>query len=285
MDSIPIVDTHVHLWDLDRMTYPWLEDLPSIYETHRLVEYDAAIGDAPVEALVFVECTVSFDDEKSRQEVEWVASLAERDERIQGIVAHASLENGRAEREHLEWLARQPLVTGVRRILQSESDDFLRRPAFVEGVQMLAEFDFTFDLTVQAPQLPSVIELVDTCPNVDFVLDHLGKPNIQEEEFDNWSESLSALAERPNVVCKLSGVLTEADPEDWTTAEVRPYIDHAIEQFGVDRLMFGGDWPVLRLAADYPTWLKVLAEMLDRHSADEKRRLFQQTAKRVYQLD
>jgi len=285
MSTVPIADSHVHLWDLDRMSYPWLEDLPSIHETHLLEEYEAAIGDAPVEKLVFVECTVSFDDEKSRQEVQWVSSLAEQDKRIQGIVGHASLENGRAEREHLEWLAQQPLVTGVRRILQSEPDDFLQRPAFVEGVQMLAEFDFTFDLTVQAPQLPSVIELVDACTDVDFVLNHLGKPNIQDGEFDPWGESLSALAERPNVVCKLSGVLTEADPENWTTKEIRPYVDHAVKQFGFDRLLFGGDWPVLRLAADYSTWLKVLSDTLSHYTEEEKRRLFQGTAERVYRLE
>jgi L-fuconolactonase len=285
MSTLPIIDTHVHLWDLDRMAYPWLEDLPSIHETYRLEEYNAAAGDAPVEALIFVECTVSFDNEKSRQEVQWVSSLAEHEERIQGIVAHASLETGHADRDHLEWLAQQPLVTGVRRILQSEPDEFLQRPSFVEGVRMLAEFDFTFDITVRAAQLPSVIDLVDKCPDVDFVLDHIGKPNIQDGEFEPWSESLSALAERPNVVCKLSGVLTEANPEDWTTAEVRPYIDHAIEQFGVDRLMFGGDWPVLLLAADYPTWLEVLTNILERHTTDQKRRLFQKTAERVYQLE
>jgi L-fuconolactonase len=284
MSTLPIVDSHVHLWDLDRMSYPWLEDLPSIHETHRLEEYDAAIGDAPVEALVFVECTVSFDNQMSRQEVQWVSSLAERDERIQGIVAHASLEDGRAGRDHLEWLAQQPLVTGVRRILQAESDEFLQRPRFIEGVQMLAEFDFTFDLTVQAPQLPSVLELVDACPDVTFVLDHIGKPNIEEGAFEPWSTNLAALAERPNVVCKLSGVLTEADPEDWTTQEIRPYVDHAIKQFGFDRLMFGGDWPVLRLAADYRTWLAVLTDALSRYTEEEKRRLFQDTAERVYRL-
>ena len=285
MSSIPIVDAHVHLWDLNRMAYPWLEDLPSIHETHRLEEYDAAIGEAPVEKLVFVECTVSFDNEISRQEVQWVSSLAENDERIHGVVAHASLRRGRAGRDHLEWLAQHPLVTGVRRILQDEPDGFMQQPGFVEGVRMLAAFDFTFDLTVQASQLSSVIELVDACPEVTFVLDHIGKPNIREGAFELWSNDLSALAERPNVVCKLSGVLTEADLEGWTTAEVRPYLDHAIDQFGFDRLMFGGDWPVLRLAADYPTWLEVLSETLNRYTEDEKRQLFHRTAERVYGLD
>lgn len=285
MNDIPIIDSHVHLWDLEQMEYPWLEDLSQINETHRLEEYDDAIGNAPVEALVFVECTVSFDNDISREEVQWVSSLAEQDERIQGIVAHASLDKGRSGRDHIEWLAQQPLVKGVRRILQDEPDTFLERPDFVEGVRMLAEYDFTFDLTVRGSQLPSVIDLVDACPDVDFVLDHIGKPNIREQAFTPWSTNLSALAERPNVFCKLSGVLTEADPEDWTKEGVRPYINHAVESFGFDRLMFGGDWPVIRLAADYTTWLEALAEILQQHTEEEKRRLFQRTAERVYRLE
>lgn len=284
MDDLSIVDTHVHLWDVEHLPYSWLEDLPSLNRTYGLDEYTESVGAAPIEKLVFVECTESFDDEASRAEVQWVSSLADQDARIQGIVAHASLEKGRDAQDHLDWLAERPLVKGVRRILQEEPSSFFDRPAFIEGVRMLAEYDFSFDLTVRAPQLPDAIDLVDRCPDVTFVLDHLGKPRIRERAFDPWNRHLAALAERPNVVCKLSGVLTEADPETWTEEDVRPYLEQAIAQFGVDRVLFGGDWPVLRLAADMPTWLGVVETVLREHSPPETRALMRSNAERIYQL-
>jgi L-fuconolactonase len=280
-----IVDTHVHLWNVDRLPYTWLEELPLLDRTHGLDEYDAAVGSVPVEKMVFVECTESFDDAVSRREVEWVSGLAEQESRLSGIVAHASLDKGASVRDHLDWLAEQPLVTGVRRILQEEPVAFFGQPDVVDGVRALADYDFSFDLTVRAPQLPAAIDLVDACPNVRFVLDHLGKPRIREGGFDPWAQHLAALAERPNVVCKISGVLTEAAPEAWTLESVRPYVEEALAQFGAERVLFGGDWPVLRLAADYPTWIDVLDAVLEGASAAEKTALFRTNAERVYGLD
>lgn len=284
MTELPIVDTHVHLWDLDRLAYPWLEGLPRLHQTHGLEDYDEAVGDAPIESFVFVECTESLDDETSRDEVRWVSSLAAQDERLQGIVAHASLERGMGTEEHLEWLAQRPLVEGVRRLLQDEPAAFFHRSDFIDGVQMLSSYDLSFDATVRAPQLPPLIDLVDACPDVAFVLDHIGKPNIRAGTLDPWREHLAELAERPNVVCKLSGVLTEADPENWTLDRVRPYLEHALECFGVDRVLFGGDWPVLRPAADYPTWLDVFGTIVQEYSPSEKRAIFRSNAERVYEL-
>lgn len=284
MTELPIVDTHVHLWDLDRLAYPWLEGLPRLHHTHGLEDYDEAVGDAPIESFVFVECTESLDDETSRDEVRWVSSLSAQDERLQGIVAHASLEHGQEAREHLEWLAQRPLVKGVRRLLQDEPDAFFRRSDFVEGMQMLSSYDLSFDATVRAPQLPPLVDLVDKCPDVAFVLDHIGKPNIRAGALDPWREHLAELAERPNVVCKLSGVVTEADPENWTVDGVRPYLEHALECFGVDRVLFGSDWPVLRLAADYPTWLDVLMAVLQNYSEADRRKILSSNAERIYGL-
>lgn len=284
MSDRSLVDTHVHLWDLDRLPYAWLEEFPTINETHDLDDYDRAIGEVTVESLVFVECTESFDDTTSREEVRWVQSLAQDDDRIEGIVAHASLEKGAAARGHLDWLAQRPLVKGVRRILQDEPADFCLRSEFIEGVRTLPEYGFTFDLTVRAPQLSNVIQLVDRCPGVDFVLDHIGKPDILGGRMDPWRGQMAALADRPNVACKISGVLTEADPEGWTIETVRPYVEHALTCFGMDRVMFGGDWPVVRLAAGYTTWLDVLEACVQSYSEAETRKLFRDNAERIYRL-
>lgn len=286
MLPFPLIDTHLHLWDLERFAYDWVQEEAVLNRTHDLDAFDAARNDeVAVEKMVFVECTVSFDDAVARDEVRWVQGLAEQDARLGGIVAHASLERGADVRSHLEWLADQPLVRGVRRLLQEEPDpDFCLQPSFIEGVQLLADFDFTFDVCVYHHQLSQVIELVEQCPDVHFVLDHIGKPAIRDGTMDPWREHISALADRPNVTCKISGVLTEADPEHWTPAAVRPYLEHAIEAFEFDRVMFGGDWPVLKLAGTYPEWVQLARAVVYDASSAEQRQLFRDTAERVYRL-
>jgi L-fuconolactonase len=284
VSTLSLLDAHVHLWEPDRFEYEWLESFPRLNQSHNLDDYTEATGEVDVDEFVFVECTESFDDRVARKEVQWVQSLAERDERIRGIVAHASLEKGGASREHLDWLAEQPLVTGIRRIVQDDPPEFLVDSDLVEGIRLLSDYGFSFDLTVTAGQLEHAIELVDRCPKVQFVLDHLGKPAIREGRLDPWRTHLERLAEREHVVCKLSGVLTEADLEEWATADVAPFIEHALECFGPDRLLFGGDWPVLRLAADYSTWVDLVETSIQSYSDIEQQKILRETARRVYDL-
>lgn len=284
MSTPSLLDAHVHLWEVDRFSYEWLEDLPVLDHTHGLDEYTRATEAVSVDGMVFVECTESFDDQVARKEVEWVQSLATEDDRLRGIVAHASLEKGAASREHLDWLAEQSQVVGVRRILQDDPPGFLLDSGLAAGIRLLSDYQFTFDLTVTAAQLEQTIELVDRCPGVQFVLDHLGKPPIREGQLDPWRTHLERLAERENVVCKLSGVLTEADLKAWTSEDVRPFIDHALECFGPDHLLYGGDWPVLRLAADYSTWVDLVEARLQTDTEAERRTIFRETAERVYDL-
>lgn len=286
MASLPLIDTHVHLWDLERQRYPWVAEHPVLNRTYGIDEFDAARGDVTIDKFVFVECTVSFDDAVARDEVRWVHALAAQEPRLQGLVAHASLEKGRAIRPHLAWLADRPLVRGVRRLIQDEPDpDFCLGSSFVEGVRLLAAFDFTFDVCVVHDQLPQVVALIRQCPDVQFVLDHLGKPAVREGAMDPWRAHIRALAEYPNVVCKLSGALTEADVDRWTPENVRPYLEHVIEAFGFDRVMFGGDWPVLKRAGTYPEWVQLVRDTVAGCTRDEQRRLFRTTAERVYRLD
>lgn len=284
MSTLSVIDTHVHLWEVDRFGYEWLEAFPRLNQTHGLDDYTRAAENVSVDGMVFVECTESFDDRVARKEVQWVQSLADRDERIRGIVAHASLEKGGASRDHLDWLAEQPLVTGVRRILQDDPPEVLRDADLVEGIRLLSTYDLPFDLTVTAPQLEHAIELVDRCPEVQFVLDHLGKPAVRDGRLDPWRTHVERLAEREHVACKLSGVLTEADLDAWTPGDVAPFLDHALECFGPDRLLFGGDWPVLRLAADYPTWVDLVEATIQTYSEAERRKILRETAERVYDL-
>lgn len=279
LPSSPITDAHLHCWDPARLRYPWLAGVPSLNRAYGLTDYAADGGTASVIRRVFVQA--DCDPDQARNEVDWTAAHPE----IDAIVAFAPLERGLAVTPDLAWLARQPKVRGVRRILQSETDpSFALAPDFVAGVRALASFGFTFDLCINATQLPAVTELVRRCPEVSFVLDHLGKPPIRAGRLDPWRADLAALARLPNVVAKVSGLSTEADLAGWTTADLAPYAEHAVACFGWSRLLFGSDWPVVNLAGGLSRWRAALDALTASASPGERRAFLHDNAGRTYRL-
>jgi L-fuconolactonase len=282
MPDFPIVDTHVHLWHPKALRYPWLEGVPSLNKPFLLKDYQAACGGVNVEAMAFVQCDAHPDD--GLKEADWVASLAKEDGRLKGIVAWAPLEKGEGARPTLEQLAKNPLVKGVRRLIQSEALDFCIQPNFIKGVQMLEAFDYSFDICIFHPQLANVIQLVKRCPNIPFILDHIGKPDIKNQVFEPWKQEIKKLSEWPNVCCKISGLVTEADHAKWTPGDLQPYIDHVIAYFGFDRVIYGSDWPVSTLATEYPKWVETLEQAVSGCTQRELRKLFRENATRFYRL-
>lgn len=279
-----IVDTHVHLWDVGRLRYPWLDDIPLLNRPYLPADFRAAHGEIQVDKIVFLQAEV--EPAQSLDEAQWVASLAEEEPRLVGMVPWAPLEDGDRAAEALDRLAEIPQVKGVRRIVQFEPDlDFCLRPDFVRGVQLLERYGFSCDICISHEQLANTIELVRRCPNIEFVLDHIGKPDIAAGLMEPWKRELSELARFPNVNCKLSGIVTEADHQAWTPDDLRPYIDHVVESFGFDRLMFGGDWPVVLNASPYVRWVETLHGALAGSSESELRRAFRDNAIDFYRLD
>ena len=217
------------------------------------------------------------------QEASYVDGLARARPAHRGLVAHAPLERGAAVRPDLEKLAAHERVRGIRRLLQDEPDDaFCLRPGFVEGVRLLARFDLSFDICVYHRQLAGALELVRRCPEVRFVLDHFGKPGIRDKLVEPWRTHITALAALPNVWCKLSGLITEADHRDWTREQLRPYIDHVIESFGFERVMFGSDWPVSEQTHRYAQWVGIVDQALAGVPDDERRKVFRDNAIAFY---
>ena len=281
MPAFPLTDAHVHFWDPAAGRYKWLDGVPALAGRRGPAEFARACGPVAVERLVFVQCGAA----DALAEVAWVEGLAAAEPRLAAIVAHAPVEAGAAVEPWLEQLASRPRVRGVRRLLQDEPDDaFCLRPDFVEGVRRLERHGLSFDLCLYARQLGAVVELVRRCPGVRFILDHGAKPGIRAGRLDPWREEIRALAALPNVDCKLSGLATEADPRAWTTADLRPYVDHLLATFGPGRLLFGGDWPVSTLATDYPRWVATVEALLAGISADDQRRIWSTNAARVYRL-
>ena len=283
MEKFPIVDTHVHLWHPEQLRYPWLSEVPALNRPYLLKDYIAAYGEVEIESIVFVQCDTHPDD--GLKETAWVTSLADVDPRIQGIVAWAPLEVGERVAPFIEKLADNPLVKGIRRLIQSESVDFCIQPDFVSGVKVLSRYRLSFDICIFHPQLANTIRLVEQCPQVQFILDHIGKPDIKNQLFDPWKQEIETLAAFPNVHCKISGLVTEADLETWTPADLQPYIEHVIGCFGFDRVIYGSDWPVSTQASDYPRWVQTLKDAVSDCSSDEQQNLFRDNAIQFYRLN
>ena len=283
MEKFPIVDTHVHLWHPKHLRYPWLAEVPTLNSPYLLKDYIAAYGELEIESIVFVQCDAHPDD--GLKETAWVTSLAAVDPRIQGIVAWAPLEEGAQVAPFVEKLAENRLVKGIRRLIQSESVDFCVHPNFVSGVKTLSRYGLSFDICIFHPQLANAIRLVEQCPHVQFILDHIGKPDIKNQLFDPWKQEIETLAAFPNVYCKISGLVTEADLEAWMPADLQPYIEHVITCFGFDRVIYGSDWPVSTQASDYPRWVRTLKNAVSGCSSEELRNLFRDNAIKFYKLD
>ena len=283
MVDYPIVDSHIHLCDPGRFGYGWTKAAPSLGRPvlpHHLTE---AAKPVTIDKYVFVEVDVDFPQHLG--EAAWVEDLARGDARLAGMVAALPLERGLAIEPELEQLRRHRLLRGIRRLIQNQPDpDFCVRPDFVAGVKLLGRHDLSFDICVFHHHLPNVIKLVRQCPEVRFVLDHIGKPAIKAGLAEPWRQDIATLATCGNVHCKISGVATEADHKHWTRQQLRPYIDHAIASFGIDRVMFGGDWHVSELAVGYPEWVEIVEQAVAGASAAEKRKLFRDNAIAFYRL-
>lgn len=283
MLKFPIVDTHLHIWDSNLLNYPWLESIPLLNRPFLPHDYDQACAPYTVDKMVFVQAEADFA--QFREETTWVTQVAGQAPRLQGIVSWAPLENGDAVRSDLEQLAQNKLVKGIRRIIQFEPDtEFCLRPGFVKGIQALPDYGFSFDICIMHLQMANTIELVRRCPGVQFILDHIGKPDIKHHLLQPWKQNLSELASFPNVWCKISGLVTEADHDNWTREDLRPYIDHVLDTFGFDRVMFGGDFPVVLQASPWTRWVETLEWALSGCSENELQQVFRKNALAFYRL-
>jgi L-fuconolactonase len=282
MPNFPITDTHVHLVDPGRIRYSWLDSAPALNRPWLLGDYNKATESVEIGKIVFME--VCPDYHEIYNEVAWITELAQSDPRIQGIIANARFEESDTIEAVLETHANSPLVRSIRRVTQELDIDFCIQPEFIEGVRLLSKHGLLCDICIVHPQLPNTIKLVDACPDVRFVLDHIGKPDIKNQVFDPWKADIKSLAERENVICKISGIVTEADHANWTPEDVEPYILHVIDCFGFDRVVYGGDWFVMTLAAEYPQWIEVIDRTLEGCSETDLRKFYVENADRVYGL-
>lgn len=272
-----IVDTHLHLIYQDRFSYPWLGGVPALDQEWPLEAYFAEATPLGIEAALHMEVDVA--EPQMADETAFVLAL---DPRIVGAIA-----NGRPEDAtfpaYLERLGAMGGVRGVRRLLQFQPAELSQSPLFLENIRRLPGHDLSFDICVKSHELEIAQHLIAACPDVSFILDHCGNPRIAEGEWEPWAMQVREIAAHPNVTCKVSGILANVD-ERWTVDQLRPYVEHVIDAFGWDRVVWGSDHPVVTLFADLTAWVKATGQIVAGTSQDEREKLFFRNAERVYRL-
>ena len=271
-----LLDAHQHLWRYDAAQYPWIPSGSPL-------ERDWLPADlAEVQRPLGLGGSIAVQARQSLAESDWLLGLADADPRIRGVVGWVDLREPAAEAD-LERLARHPKFVGVRHVAQDEPDDrFLVGAAFADGVGRLRQFGLTYDLLIYPRQLPAAIELVNRFPDQPFVLDHIAKPLIKAGTLQPWREQICELAKAPNVLCKLSGIITEADHTTWRETNLRPYLHVVFEAFGADRLMWGSDWPVCLFAGTYREVFELVDSYAAHFSNAERAAIFGGNCERFY---
>jgi L-fuconolactonase len=291
MPDFPIIDTHLHIWDPARLSYAWIKGNDLFDRPYHVEDYARDLGGVDVEAMVFLECYADFTPEGGQylEEIEFVEDEAKRDARLKAIVPMAPLEWGsRVESILIEMVARHPAVKGIRRIVEFDDDPrgLMLSRDFITGVNLLEQFGYHFEINVNFTQMDIVREFVRRIPNVKMILDHCGKPGIKSGAIAQYRDDVRDLAKHPNVWIKLSDLPVEADKQNWTEADLRPYIAETLEAFGPDRTIYAGDYPVCLQATTLPRWVGAL----DRAFADlgvshlETRKIYRDNANAFYRL-
>jgi len=272
------VDAHQHFWHYTGQEFGWIDDRMSA------IRKDFLPGDlAPLLRESGIDATVAVQARQSLEETEWLLTLARENDWLAGVVGWVPLTDPALD-DHLQRQAADPKFKGVRHVLQGEPDAYMAREDFNAGVAKLHSYRLTYDLLVLERQLPAAIAFVDRHPRQTIVLDHLAKPLIAAQKLEPWRTHIRELARRAHVSCKLSGIVTEADFDHWTTDSLRPYVETVLEAFGPERLIFGSDWPVCTVASSYGRWVDAVRHMILELSAGEQAAIFGENAVNLYRL-
>jgi L-fuconolactonase len=275
-----IIDSHQHFWQPGRFDYPWMNSsLGVLYRDYLPDQLEPILAQNGVSKTVLVQASNSMEESR------WLLQLAADYPFIAGVVGWVDLMADDVDRQ-LDELTALPKFKGVRHLVESEpADDWLVQPQVLRGLKRLSTYGVSYDLLVHTRHLKHIQKVVDACPGLKLVIDHMGKPPIASGEIETWRQELRQVAANEQINCKLSGLVTEANWTSWTTSDLRPYVDCALELFGSSRLLFGSDHPVCLLAASYEQVLASFRELLNELGDDEEQKIFGSNAAEFYGLN
>jgi L-fuconolactonase len=273
------IDSHQHFWQYSPEEYGWISDDMSV------LKRDFLPADLYKELRANgLDGSVAVQARQTLQETEWLIKMAEEHYFIKGVVGWLDIQDPKFKHQVEKYSRRNKLV-GIRHVVQDEPDDrFMLRSEFVAGIRLLENYDLVYDILIFERQLPATLELVSRFPHQRFVLDHIGKPKISYNMLEPWKSQITELAQFPDVYCKVSGMVTEADWKNWKKDDLKPYLDTVFEVFGPDKIMFGSDWPVCTVAASYDNVFGIVSDYIEQLSSEEKEKVFGLNAARIYNL-
>ena len=277
-----LIDTHVHLIDRNRLSYPWLNDVPALNHDASYTDYLRNSRQLGIEKSLHMEVNVA--DVEMEQESAFIKELMDQPgSQLVGAIAACCPENNNFP-AYLERQQSKPWIKGFRRVLHVVDDEISRSELFRKNVKLLSGTDYVFDICARADQLPIMVELIDACPDVQFVLDHCGVPNVKDKQLDPWRAFMDDIGKRPNVAGKVSGVIAYGDSENWTLDDIRPFVEHTVEVFGSDRIVWGSDSPVCTLGGSLASWVAATRLLFSQYSTDERNTMFYKNAQRIWHL-
>ncbi|NID13208.1 amidohydrolase family protein [Fibrivirga algicola] len=272
------IDAHQHFWLYNPDRDSWItDDMSTIRRDFLPADLEPVLAANGIDGCVAVQAS------QTDEETMFLVGMAQAYDTVKGVVGWVDLQAANLY-DRLEAYSQFEEIRGFRHVAQAEPDDFLMRPEVVKGIKQLAAFGFTYDILIYPSQLKAALHLVRSVPDVKFVIDHMAKPVIRQQEISRWSNFMAEIAKQPNVSCKVSGVVTEADWQNWKKADLFPYLDVVFEQFGPDRLLFGSDWPVCLVAADYTQVKTVVEDYLAPWGYDVRAKVFGGNAVKFYGL-
>lgn len=272
------IDAHQHFWKFDPVRDSWID------ETMQEIQKDFLPEDLLplLQENQFSGC-VAIQASQSEDETNFLVNLAAKNDFIKGVVGWLDLRGVTIE-ERLNHFSSNKIIKGFRHVVQGESDDFMLRKDFQNGISALKQFNFTYDILIFHRQLSAAIELVNQFPDQPFVIDHIAKPDIKSGDILSWKKGIQEISKAENVFCKISGMVTEADWKNWKTDDLKPYLDVVFENFSADKLMFGSDWPVLNLASNYTEVVKILEDYMAQLTVENQNKIWFQNAVSFYKL-
>lgn len=271
------LDSHQHFWKYSAEEYGWMNDEMDVLRRDYLPDDLNALQQP-----LHFDGSIAVQARQTLEETRWLLQLADAEPRIKGVVGWLDLCSGQIEAQLQEFYP-MPKLVGLRHVVQDEPDDeFMLRPDFLRGLALVKNYDLVYDILILEKHLPVTLKVVEQFPGQTFVLDHIAKPLIKEGTLSPWDAHIRTLAQFPNVACKLSGMVTEADWATWADNDIRPYMDVCLETFGPDRLMIGSDWPVCTLAGDYARVMNLVIDYIDALTPSEKEAVLGGTCARTY---
>ncbi|RXH54765.1 amidohydrolase family protein [Granulicella sibirica] len=272
------IDSHHHLWTYDPEEFSWITpEMAAIRRDFLPADLEEQLAPARIDGTVVVQARQTVE------ETEWLLGVARSSDKVLGVVGWLPIASEYFE-QHLERFAGADLLKGLRHVVQGEDAGFLDGTAFNKGISRLKPHGLVYDLLIYSGQMEEALRFVDRHPNQPFVLDHVGKPGIRRREVEPWKKWIGGLGKRPNVSCKVSGMVTEADWTNWNPATLSPYFETVLEAFGAARLMVGTDWPVVTLGCSYSKWWEIVEEWVANLSEAEQAGILGENAARIYRL-